>query len=63
MTLNQDDPSYKDDDLGREDNHLHNIGKKESQTRWEVFIIMFIDSKTNDQNMRVLNSFMITLLE
>ena len=24
---------------------------------------MFIDSKTNDQNMRVLNSFMITLLE
>ena len=36
MTLNQDDPSYKDDDLGREDNHLHNIGNKESQTRWEV---------------------------
>ena len=28
-----------------------------------VQIIIFIDSKTNDQNMRVLNSFMITLLE
>ena len=26
-------------------------------------IIMFIDSKTNYQNMRVLNSFMITLCE
>jgi hypothetical protein len=28
--------SHIEDDLGREDNHLQNIGKKESQTRWEV---------------------------
>ena len=33
MTLNQDDPSYKDDDRGHGDDQMNNIGPKESPTK------------------------------
>jgi hypothetical protein len=47
--LNQDDPSYKDDDLGHGDDQMHNIGPKESPTKvgkslYQIIFQMIINS-------------------
>jgi hypothetical protein len=49
MNLNQDDPSYKDDDLGHGDDQMHNIGPKESPTKvgkslYQIIFQMIINS-------------------